>query len=134
MLNHKTYSFESLEVWKEARILSRDIYRLTKKYPEEEKFGITSQMRRSCISISSNLAEGTSRISFLDQARFTEISFGSLMELLNQLILSFDLEYLKEDMLSSLRTMIDSIGYKLNSLRNSQLIRYRNSNRKRQTP
>ena len=131
MLKHKTYSFESLAVWKEARILSCDIYSLTKQYPEEEKFGIISQMRRSCISISSNLAEGTARVSFLDQARFTEISFGSLMELLNQLILSFDLEYLKEDILSRLRSMIDNIGYKLNSLRNSQLVRYRQSRRKK---
>ena len=131
MLNHKTYSFESLAVWKEARILSRDIYTLTRRYPDEEKFGIVSQMRRSCISISSNLAEGTSRISFLDQARFTEISFGSLLELLNQLILSFDLDYIKEEILSNLRTTIDSIGYKLNSLRNSQLIRHRKARRKK---
>ena len=131
MLKHKTYSFESLAVWQESRTLSRDIYKLTKLYPEEEKYGLVSQMRRACISIGSNLAEGTSRVSFLDQARFTEISFGSLMELLNQLILSFDLEYIKEETLSRIRLMIDSMGYKMNSLRNSQLVRYGKSRRKK---
>jgi four helix bundle protein len=131
MLNYKTYSFESLAVWQESRTLSRDIYKLTKLYPREEQYGLVSQMRRACISIGSNLAEGTSRISFLDQARFTEISFGSLMELLNQLILSFDLEYIKEETLSHIRVMIDNIGYKMNSLRNSQLVRYGKSRQKK---
>jgi len=131
MLKHKIYSFESLAVWQESRTLSRDIYKLTKLYPEEEKYGLVSQMRRACISIGSNLAEGTSRVSFLDQARFTEISFGSLMELLNQLILSLDLEYIKEETLSSMRVMIESIGYKMNSLRNSPLVRYGKSRRKK---
>ena len=89
MLKCKVYSFETLDVWKEARKFAVKVYKLTKQLPSEEKFGLTSQMRRSCISISTNLAEGSSRESLKEQARFTEISFGSLLELLNHSILCF---------------------------------------------
>ena len=133
MLKHKTYSFEKLDVWKESRKLALEIYLLTNKFPSEEKFGLVSQMRRCCISISSNLAEGTSRISFADQARLTEISFGSTMELLNHLILSFDLQFLIEEKLNQIRLSIDSIANKLNALRNSQLVRYGNMKRRDST-
>ncbi len=123
MLKYKTYSFESLEVWKENRALVTIIYKITSRFPKEEKFGLVDQMRRAVFSVSNNTSEGTSRKSFKDQARFSEIAFGSLMELLNQTILSFDLRYITEEELISLRVKYDSIGYKLNSLRASQLKR-----------
>ena len=90
----KTYSFEKLDTWQMARALSVNIYKVTREFPDDEKFGIISQMRRAGISISSNIAEGSARFSGQDQARFYEIAYGSLMELLNQLIISVDLEYL----------------------------------------
>lgn len=117
----KTYSFEKLDVWQEARKLAIKIYKSTREFPDDEKFGLISQMRRSGISISSNIAEGTSRISNKDQIRFFEIAYGSLMELLNQLIISCDLEFLNVDYLSALRVDIDSISYKLTRLRDSKL-------------
>ncbi len=121
-VNHmKTYSFEKLDVWQEARQLAVKIYKTTRNFPEDEKFGLVSQMRRAGISISSNIAEGTSRHSKKDQVRFYEIAYGSLMELLNQLIISCDLTFLKEDLLSTLRVDIDSISYKLSRLRDSKL-------------
>ena len=123
MLKYKTYSFESLEVWKENRELVSIIYKTTSRFPKAEKFGLVDQMRRAVFSVSNNTSEGTSRRSFKDQARFSEIAFGSLMELLNQTILSFDLRYITEEELISLRVKYDSIGYKLNSLRASQLKR-----------
>jgi len=125
MLKFKIYSFETLDVWKETRKLTLKIYQLTKKFPSEEKFGLISQMRRAAISISSNIAEGSSRQSLKDQARYSEISFGSLMELLNQCILCFDLDYLEEKELVDVRINVDTIGYKLDSLRKSQVSRYK---------
>ncbi|HZV69755.1 MAG TPA: four helix bundle protein [Saprospiraceae bacterium] len=117
----KTYSFEKLDVWQETKKLAVKIYRITREFPKDERFGLISQMRRAGISISSNIAEGTSRYSGKDQVRFYEIAYGSLMELLNQLIISCDLEFLKEENLEVLRLDIDSISYKLTRLRDSKL-------------
>ena len=86
----KTFSFEKLIAWQKARELASEIYKTTKLFPKDELFGLTSQMRRCAVSIASNLAEGSGRNSMKDKARFTEIAFGSALELLNQLILSFD--------------------------------------------
>ena len=69
------YSFEKLEVWKESIKLVKLIYSITNQFPLEEKFGLVSQFRRASISISSNLAEGTSRITNKDKAHFTIISY-----------------------------------------------------------
>ncbi len=124
MLKFKTYSFEKLEVWQEARNLAAKVYKLTSKYPAEEKFGLVSQMRRSVNSINYNLSEGSSRESLKEQARFTEISFGSLMELLNDTILSFDLNFINQAEYLDLRVNTDKIGYKLDCLRKSQLDRH----------
>jgi four helix bundle protein len=127
MLKFKTYSFESLDVWKEARKLVLKIYKLTNRFPPEEKYGLVSQMRRAVISISTNTAEGSSRESLKDQARFSEIAYGSLLELLNETIFSYDLEYITEDELIDIRLDIDSISSKLTGLRKSQVNRYKKS-------
>ena len=116
----KTYSFEKLDVWQEARQLAVKIYKLTKQFPADERFGFVSQMRRSGISVSSNIAEGTSRYSVKDQIRFYEIAYGSVMELLNQAIISCDLEMLMEGDLKNIRLDIDSIAYKLTRLGDAQ--------------
>ena len=115
----KTYSFEKLSVWKESRKLNARIYLMTKDYPAEERYGLTSQMRRSSLSVASIIAEETSRFSAIEQIRFYEIAYGSLMELLNQLILSFDLKLLLEQSLYEVRLEIDSIAFKLSKLRES---------------
>ncbi len=117
----KTYSFEKLDVWQESRMLTVKIYNITRSFPEDEKFGLTRQMRRAAISICSNIAEGTSRHSNKDQVRFYEIAYGSLMELLNQLIVSCDLLFLTIENTNHIRIDIDAISYKLSKLRESQL-------------
>ena len=91
------FSFENLEVWQLSRKLVSKIYSLTKSWPASEKFGLTNQIRRAVISISSNLAEGTSRKSSKDQAHFTQMAYSSLMEVTNQLILARDLKYINEE-------------------------------------
>ena len=110
------YSFENLEVWQKSRELTMEIYQATSTYPKEERFGLTSQLRRASISISSNIAEGSTRWSKKDQSRFYEIAFGSLIEVLNQLVLSTDLEFLHETQLTELRIKIDQIARMLNAL------------------
>ncbi|MFA5973967.1 MAG: four helix bundle protein [Lentimicrobiaceae bacterium] len=110
------YAFENLEVWQKSRKLVKSVYQLTGTFPNEEKFGLTSQLRRASISVSSNIAEGSTRWSRKDQARFYEIAFGSLIEVLNQIILSNDLNFLSGDSLKNIRVDIDSIGRMLNSL------------------
>ena len=129
----KEYSFEKLEVFKEARILANKIYKITNKFPAEEKYGIVSQMRRASISIISNIAEGSSRSSYKDKARFSEIAFGSLMELLSQSLIGLDQKYLTNTDLLEIRVMISSVGYKLNNLKASQLKNIANL-KKPQTP
>ena len=127
----RKYSFEKLEAWQESRILVKDIYLLTEKYPVSERYGIVNQMCRSSISVSSNLAEGSSRTSNKDQAHFTQISYGSLLELLNQLILSMDLGFISEEQYLMRREHIDIISYKLSALRKYQLNNKHNLNSKR---
>ena len=123
MLKFKIHSFEKLEVWKEVRKLVVKIYHVTSSFPSEEKYGLTSQMRRSVISVSNNLAEGTSRHSLRDQARFTEISFGSLVELIDHTIHSFDLGFISEFDYIDLRIDYDRIGPMIDGLRKSQIKR-----------
>ena len=82
-----TYYFEKLEVWKLSKDLVKEVYLITNNFPNEEKFNIVSQIRRAVISIPTNLSEGSSRSTRKDQANFTTISFSSLMEVLNLLIL-----------------------------------------------
>ncbi|MDI1317285.1 four helix bundle protein [Flavobacterium sp.] len=90
------FSFEKLEVWIEAKNFSKTIYAITSKFPETEKFGLISQLRRASISIASNMAEGSARKSFKDKAHFTSMAFSSAVEVLNQFILSFELTFVTE--------------------------------------
>ncbi len=114
------YSFEKLDVWIEAKNFAKQIYTLTSKFPETEKFGLTVQLRRAGISIASNIAEGSARNSNKDKAHFTTIAFGSAVEVLNQLIISCELGFITEAEYIELRTQVESITNKLNALRNYQ--------------
>lgn len=117
---HK-FSFERLEVWQDARKLANMIYEHTKSFPDNEKFGLTNQMRRAAISVSSNIAEGSSRTSTKDQANFYQMAFSSLMEILNQVIISHDLNYLNEPEELAYRSQIEKIANKINALRKSAI-------------
>jgi len=117
----RLYSFEKLEVWQLGRKLTKNIYKISRNFPDDERFGLTSQIRRASVSVTSNIAEGSSRQSGKEQARYTEMSFGSLLEILNQLIVAFDLEYISEATINKERPLIEEVGNKLNKLRESQL-------------
>ena len=115
------FSFEKLEVWKESILLVKTIYELTDKFPDTEKFGLISQFRRASTSISSNLAEGTSRSTNKDKAYFSTIAQSSTMEVLNELIISKELNFIHEEDYLELRKQIYKISNMLNALRKAQL-------------
>ena len=118
----KEYSFEKLDVWKIAKEFVKHIYNLTQDFPSREKYGIVDQLRRAAISIPNNLAEGSGRISGKDKARFTQISYGSLMECLNLIIISSELNFIEQSDCKSLRDEVEAISRKLSNLRRSQLL------------
>jgi len=117
----RVFSFEKLKVWQKSRDLSATIYTLTKSFPKEEQFGLVSQMRRCVISISSNISEGTGRQTGKDKARFTQIAFGSALELLNQLILCNDLEFISDENYKINREKLTEIMAMLDGLQKAQL-------------
>ena len=114
-----TFSFEKLEVWQLSRKLSVSVYKTTSSFPQSELYGLTSQLRRAAISVSSNIAEGNSRLSTKDKAHFFQMAFSSLMEVMNQLIISLDLNFISNETLNNYRKEIAELSNKLNSLHKS---------------
>ena len=115
------YSFENMNAWQEARKLVVEVYQLLDDFPNFEKYALCDQIRRAIVSVPSNLAEGSGRISLKEQLHFYEISYGSLMETYNQLMIAADLDYIDEDSLETLRPKIDVVARMLNGLRSSLL-------------
>jgi four helix bundle protein len=110
------FSFERLDVWRDSRDLAKTVYLLTRNFPTDEKFGMISQIRRSAISVSSNIVEGSYRSTNKDKSNFMNIAFSSLMELLSQIIISRDLEYINDKQLKDIRSSIEKTSNKLASL------------------
>jgi four helix bundle protein len=86
--------FSDLESWKEAHQLALYVYQLTKKFPNDELFGLVNQLKRASVSITSNISEGFGRYGYKDKLRFYYIASGSLSEVKNQLVLSRDLNFI----------------------------------------
>jgi four helix bundle protein len=120
MNSRQQYPFEKLRVWQAARDLSKAVYLITGKFPPRELYGLISQCNRAAISVAANLAEGSSRRSRKDQAHFSEIAYGSLMELACLLILSRDLGILPDPSEQDLRSSIEQLSPQLNALHRSQ--------------
>ncbi len=110
-------SYKNLKIWSDAVILASDMYSLTKKFPKEEVFGVTSQLRRAVISISSNIAEGSSRPSKKDYSRFIDISIGSLHEVESLLEIAHNLKYLSQNEYVKIGEQIRSLGILLGGFR-----------------
>ena len=98
-----------------ARISSDD-YARTSQFPTEEKYALTSQLRRAALSVSSNIAEGSKRWSKKDQARFYEMAFGSQIEVLSHLSVAHDINLIYSEELGGIRSRIEMIGRMLNGL------------------
>jgi four helix bundle protein len=113
------YGFEKLNVWQNARKLSKDVYLMTQTFPPDEKFMLVPQMRRAIISVSSNIAEGSSRSTKKDQGHFYTMAYGSILELLSQTIVAYDLEFINETQYSGIRASIEQVTNQLNALQKS---------------
>lgn len=111
------FSFEDLNAYKYGRALVRSVYALLEKFPAYERYALTDQLRRSVISIPSNIAEGMGRMSLKEQIHFIEISYGSLMEVLCQIQLARDLNYITDAEFSEKREQIQTTAKILSGLR-----------------
>jgi len=104
--------FTDLLAWQKNHNLVLEVYQLTKKFPKDELFGLTSQIRRAVVSITSNIAEGFGRYYFNEKIRFYRIAKGSATEVQNQLIIAKDLKYITEEEFNKIK-VISFEGYKL---------------------
>jgi four helix bundle protein len=110
-----------MEVWQKAIDLSAAIYKLTRRFPADERFGLTAQMRSAAVSVSSNIAEGNGRGSRKDYVRFLMTSKGSLNEVLSLLAVARRLEIVTDQETAPLEDFVDRIGQMLMALRSSLL-------------
>lgn len=116
-MEERNFSFENLEVYKAARVLVRDVYRLQHKFPKYETYALGDQVRRSASSVTSNIAEGSGRNSFKEKSHFIEIAYGSLMEVFSQLQIVQDLEYLSQTEIDTIRPQFISVAKMLSGLK-----------------
>ena len=109
-------SFEELIIWQEARKFANNIYKLTKKYPQEELYGLTSQMRRAAVSVMSNIAEGFDRRTTKEFISFLVIARASISEVQNDLYISLDLNYIDNEDFKDYYNHAQKIGKLINGL------------------
>lgn len=115
----RKFSFENLDVYNTARELVVNIYKLQNTFPKEERYALGEQIRRSAVSITSNIAEGCGRNSIKEKVRFIEIAFGSLTESFSQLQIAQDLGYVDEHDIEELRPVFNKVAALLSILRKS---------------
>lgn len=111
-------NFRNLEIWKEGIALVKAIYQLVDQLPDNEKYGLRSQMCRAVVSIPLNIAEGSSRSSEIDYKRFLEMAIGSSFELETQLIVTTEIGFCSEDNINDLIQHIHHLQQKTNALIN----------------
>ena len=117
------YAFERLDVWQVSRAFVKEVYRLLAQFPDFEMYNLTNQIRRAAVSVSLNIAEGTSRNSLKEQSRFSEVAYGSLLEVYCSLLIAKDFGYIDENDLSGISVRIQELSNKLNALKQSQIRR-----------
>ena len=113
------FNFEKLDVWQKAIDFADHIYNETRAFPAEERFGLTNQLRRAAVSISSNIAEGSSRSSRTDFARFAEIAGSSVFEAVSQSFIARRQSFFSEDQFASIYTDAEELSQMLSGLRKS---------------
>ena len=113
------FNFEKLDVWQKAIGFADLVYDHTRNFPADERFGLTNQMRRAAVSISSNIAEGTSRMSQSDFRRFVEIATGSVFEVISQAFVGRRQGFLAEEAFAALYSSAEEVGRMLSGLRKS---------------
>lgn len=113
------FTFFDLRVYKEAKLLVREVYSLMDKFPKFETYALSDQLRRAVVSVPSNIAEGSGRFSIKEKILFIEIAYGSLTETLCQLDIAHDLEYISDKEFTEVKERIEVIGKQLSGLRSS---------------
>lgn len=122
------FRFEKLTVWHKAIDFADLVYTATRSFPADERFGLTSQMRRAAVSVSSNIAEGSGRISDKDNAHFLETAYGSLMEVVSQTEVALRQSFLPSEQRDCVYSSADEIARMLSGLRVALLQSERNPN------
>lgn len=117
MTHYSKFNFEKLDVWQKAIDFAGHIYIATRSFPADERFGLTSQLRRAAVSISSNIAEGSSRNSKVDFARFVEIATGSLFESVSQSVLARNQSFLSDPNYDAIYESAQELSRMLSGLR-----------------
>lgn len=112
----KVKNFYDLKVWQKAHNVSLDIYKISKKFPKDEKFGLVSQIRRASFSVTSNIAEGFGRYHYKDKIKFYHQARGSSMEVQSQLLLGRDLNYINKKTVEELFFKLQGVNKGLNGL------------------
>ncbi len=110
------FRFEKLEAWQLAIAFCDDVYRITRRFPDNERFGLTSQMRRAAVSIPAHIAEGSGRISDRDNLRYLEIAYGSLMEIVSHTEISRRQQFIDSSIYEDLRQSADKLSRLLSDL------------------
>lgn len=113
------YRFENLDVWQLARKFANTIYNVTKTFPKDELFGMTSQLRRAALSIGLNIAEGSDRKSDVEFIRFLRIAYTSMEEVIAASFIALDQNYLNQENFNDIYEQSNILGRKLNALINS---------------
>ena len=113
------HRFEDLKIWQKAMDVTENCYRTSENFRKEEKYGLTSQLRQSAVSIPSNIAEGCSRNSEIEFKRFLEIAMGSLFEVHTQLTIIEELNFIKTEDLKSIFELLETEGKMINGLINT---------------
>lgn len=114
------FPFEKLEVWRLSKDLVKSIYAVTGNFPSSEKYGLSSQINRAAVSVASVIAEGSSRSTRKDQAHYSQMAYGSLMEVACQIMIANDLGYMSAEDYDEMMGHIHKIGNKINALRKFQ--------------
>jgi four helix bundle protein len=115
------FRFEKLDVWQRSIAFAGCIYEATRSFPGDERFGLTNQMRRAAVSVSSNIAEESGRVSDVDYARFLEIAYGSLMELVSQAAVAERQKFMTRDSYLGIYCEAEELARMLSGLRSTLL-------------
>ena len=115
----EVFGYRKLIAYQKAKEVVKRTYKLLKKFPAEERYAMCDQLRRSSVSVTSNIAEGVNRFSIKDKAHFIEIAYGSLMEVSSQFEIAEDLGYITTDDRSSMDLLIEEDARLLSGLLNS---------------
>ena len=109
------FDFRNIIAWQRAHAFVLEVYKVTRNFPEAEKYNVVSQFQRAAVSISANIAEGYKKLGKNDKLRFMNIAQGSLSECENYILLSYDLKYISEEEFEHLKLLADEVGKVLNA-------------------